>query len=354
MKIAIDVSSVVYGTGVSVYTKNLVKNLNKFDKQNEYLLFGGSLRQFNNLKSTFSPQIRSKYYRLPPLAANYLFNYINIPVNLFTGKIDLYHASDWTQPTASCPTVTTVHDLSPIKFPQYTPKKIVNTHKIRLGRAKKMADKIIAVSNSTKDDLIQMGFDKNKIVVIYEAADKLPEMGKLEENQILSKFNLKSGQFLLNIGTNPRKNNSNIAKAFENLSKKGVVGKFAVTGTKPASPIHGIDYLGYVSDSELAVLYKNAACLTYTSLYEGFGIPVLQAFDHNCPVVTSNNSSLPEVAGDAAILVNPNEPDDIASGIKKAIMNKNNLTKKGKLQAKKFSWQKCAKETLTIYNSLKQ
>lgn len=351
MKIAIDVSSVVYGTGVSVYTKNLVNNLAKLDKNNNYLLFGGSLRQYNNLKTAFK-NMDTKYYRMPPLAMNYLFNHTNVPVNLFTGKIDLYHASDWTLPAASCLTITTVHDLAPIKYPQYTPAKIVRTHKVRLERAKKMASKIIAVSQSTKTDLVEMGFNANKIVVIYEAADPLPRVDKATEDNILNKFNLEKNNFLLNVGTNPRKNNANIALTFEQLHKKGIVDKFVVTGNLPKNKVKNINYLGFVSDTELAVLYKNAAVLVYASMYEGFGIPILQAFEAGCPVVTSQVSSLPEVAGNAAVLVNPMQSEDIAVGIMSAIRNKKTLIKKGKLQAKKFSWQKCANQTLEVYNSL--
>lgn len=353
MKISIDVSSVIYGTGVSVYTKNLVNNLVKIDKQNDYLLFGGSLRRFEELKYAFNTKFEHKYYYLPPLAMNYLFNYINIPVNLLTGKVDIYHSSDWTQPVANCPVVTTVHDLSPLKYPRYTPARVVRTHQVKLERAKKMASKIIAVSNSTKNDLIEMGFDKDKIVVISEAADPLPIVTQADQQKILFKYSLKKGDYILNVGTNPRKNNENIANAFETLNKKGIVEKFVVTGNIPQKKINNINYLGFVSDLELAVLYKNATCLVYASLYEGFGIPVLQAFEANCPVVTSNISSLPEVAGYAAILVNPREPDDIAEGIIKAIKDRTSLSKRGHAQASKFTWKKCAKQTLSVYNSLK-
>jgi len=149
-----------------------------------------------------------------------------------------------------------------------------------------------------------------------------------------------------------------IIKAFSLLKKEGlklsliIVGKFGWGEIKPSAINHQsseIIFTGYVSNNELSALYSGAFCLVYPSLYEGFGQPILEAFICGCPVVTANVSSMPEVAGKAAVLVNPRSVKDIARGIKEAIEKKERLIKAGLNRAKQFSWEKAARETLEVY-----
>ena len=114
----------------------------------------------------------------------------------------------------------------------------------------------------------------------------------------------------------------------------------------------GIRFVGRVNESELAILYSGAEALVYPSFYEGFGLPVIEAFSCGCPVVASKTSSIPEVAGDAAILVDPTSLDSVVKGIDKALENKNDLRKRGLERAKDFSWEKTAEETLKVYKEL--
>ena len=136
MKIGIDISQIVYGTGVSVYTKNLVENLVKIDKENEYILFGGSLRRLDPIKSfigSLPGHVLGKTYPLSPKMADILWNRLHILyIERLTGQLDVFHSSDWTQPPSHAFNVTTIHDLAPFVYPKLTPPEIVSAHKARL------------------------------------------------------------------------------------------------------------------------------------------------------------------------------------------------------------------------------
>ncbi len=156
------------------------------------------------------------------------------------------------------------------------------------------------------------------------------------------------------VGTSGRKNLAKIIRGFE-LSREGER-QLVITGSKPVGigETRGVKYLGYVSDSDLVRLYSGARTLVYATLYEGFGLPILQAMACGCPVVTSNVSSMPEVAGGAAVLVNPNEPDEIAGGIKRVLKEREVWVKKGSARVKDFNWEKVARETMAVYEEAKK
>lgn len=353
MKIGIDISQIVYGTGVSVYTKSLLASLLAVDKENSYVLFGGSLRRMATMKelvSNLGGQYESKFYRLPPTALDVLWNRVHrISIERFVGKVDIYHSSDWAQAPSEAFRVTTIHDLAPIKFPRWTHARIVSAHQRRLEWVKKEVDRIIVPSKSTKNDLVELGFDESRIRVIYEAPEeRYKKASEGEVSEMKRKFRL-NDNYLLMVGTSERKNLKNIIRGFE-LSREGER-QLAITGNKPEGvrETRGVKYLGYVSDADLVRLNTGAEALVYATLYEGFGLPILQAMACECPVVTSNKSSMPEVAGEAAVLVNPDDPDDIASGVKKILKNRDVYIKKGKENVKRFSWEKAARETLEVY-----
>lgn len=353
MRIGIDVSQIVYGTGVSSYTKSLVGELVRMDRDDEFVLVGGSLRRLGDIKGwveSLEGRIEGRYVRLSPRVLDVLWNRLHkINFEKFSGKVDVYHSSDWAQAPSRAFCVTTVHDLAPLKFPRWTNSRVVATHKRRLGWVKKEADRIIVPSKSTKKDLMELGFEEEKIRVIYEAPEKIFERaGDGEVREMRRKFRLNE-KYLLMVGTGERKNLKNIIRGFE-LSREGER-QLAITGNKPegVGETRGVKYLGYVSDMDLVRLYTGAEALVYATLYEGFGLPILQAMACGCPVVTSNVSSMPEVAGDAGVLVDPNEPSDIASGIKKVLKDRENWIKKGRARVKEFSWERAAKETLEVY-----
>lgn len=358
MKIGIDISQIVYETGISSYTRNLVSALLKIDKKNDYVLFGASLRRFNVLEhwnKSLGGKFTEKLFRIPPAALDFLWNRLHIlPIEMFTGKLDVFHSSDWTQSPAKAFKVTTIHDLAPLRFPEISHPKIVAAHRRRLEWVKKEVDKIIAVSEFTKREIVDLlGIEPERIVVIPEAADPDVEPAPAKEIEKIKRKYMIDNNYLLVVGADPRKNVPLIVQAFSRIRSSMTGLNLVIVGRLwqelPYTP--GVSLLGHVSKEDLNVLYSGAEALVYTSFYEGFGLPILEAMKVGTPVVTSNVSSMPEVAGDRAVLVNPKDPSEIAEGIKEVLKNRANWSKKGIARAKEFSWKKAAKETLEVYNA---
>lgn len=327
MKVGIDISSIIYGTGVSNYTLDLVHHL----PADNLTLFGSSFRRQNDIKKVFPT---AKVYPFPPGVLDFVWNRLHfIDFETFIGPIDVYHSSDWTQAPSKAKKVTTIHDLSPFLFPQEMDPQIVSVHTARMKWVVKECDKIICVSNSTANDLKRLFPDTtNRIVVIPEA---LPDKYLTLTPQIT-----KSTNYVLAIGSRqPRKNIERLKKACEQLHQKLII-----VG-------EGSD-LGYVSDQDLVNYLANASAFVYPSLYEGFGLPVLEAFHYKVPVACSNTSSLPEVAGEAVVYFDPYSIDQMANAISQAIANRDQLVAAGTKQLSKFSWAKTAEVTIKVYQSL--
>jgi len=367
MNIGIDISQIVYQTGVSRYTEQLVKHLIKLNTQDKFYLFSGSLRQ-KQILSSFIKQLNSKRVggvvtSLSPHLIDFFWNRLNIfsPDKHFP-NLDVFHTSDWAIPSTQAKLVTTIHDLTFFRFPHSHTSYSRAVHKRHLKQVKKHADAIIAVSQATKKDLIKYGIDKSRIEVIYEAASSIfkPQTNLKKIRAVKEKYNLKN-KYILSVGTQePRKNLKRLIKAYQGVvSDKSnlnliIVGKFG--WGDEIEPSKNIKLLGFIPDEDLAVLYSAAKFFIYPSLYEGFGLPVLEAMACGCPVITSNTSSLPEVGGSAALYVNPKKTYDIFKTIQmliKASPSKlKTLSQKSLDQAKQFSWHKTAKQTLEIYKNL--
>jgi glycosyltransferase involved in cell wall biosynthesis len=353
MKIAIDISPVLYGTGVSVYTTNLIENLLKIDKENMYILFGGSLRRgrelsdyAENLKGNFSVKVN----KISPTVADLLWNRLHIyKLEKIIGRVDIYHSSDWAQAPSNAFKVTTVHDLFPLRYPQMVNAKIASVHSTRMNWVKKEVDQVIAPSYATGEDLKLLGVDRSKITVIAEACSDyfLEKVDIKEVEQVKRKYKL--DKYILAVGIGARKNSLRILEAVKEIGDSNLKVVFVGRNQEDLNLGRAV-VTGFVDDKTLRSLYVGAECLAYPSLYEGFGLPILQAFASGCPVVTSNLSSMPEVAGDAAVLVDPYKLEDIAKGIIHSIKLAEALKKKGKEQAEKFSWLKTAQKTLELYN----
>lgn len=255
------------------------------------------------------------------------------------------------------PVVITVHDLSPVLFPQFHNAKRVVFFKYVLPYFLRRADAIIAVSEATKQDVVRLfGVPAGKITVVPNAVDvpkRLPA-GKRE-------------RFILYVGTlEPRKNIPGLLRAFALLKAQGYPHKLVLAGMKGwgYAPIFSlirklglerdVVYRGYVSEEEKARLLRTAELFAYPSFYEGFGIPVLEAMAQGTPVVTSNVSSLPEVAGDAAILVDPSRPERIAQGMMEALSPQvwARLQGKGFKQAGRFTRKNMIDKTLRVYEGV--
>lgn len=383
--------------GIGHYTYYLVNNLLKIDKQNEYVLFFDNLLSKNavesitagvpNAKIKFFPFHRYKHYL--PLA----FSHLLVASALEKEKLDVFHSPAYVLPLAyRGKSVVTVHDLAIYKHPEWFPKKFLVgqkfSTKVLVPESLKKAKKIIAVSEYTKKDIKSIfKIADEKIDVVYEGVEfrALPEKGegvcglegKICFDDLKTKYGLKD-DYILFLGTiEPRKNIGALVRAFADLAKKNrkIGQKFQLVlagakGWKYEKIFEEIDssdkkfgsknvikYVGYIPSQEKIFLMKYAACFVFPSLYEGFGLPALEAMSLGVPTITSNRSSLPEVAGEGAITVDPENPEAISSVLEKVLADRklrDALSKKGVAQAEKFSWEKCAEKTLAVYKYLSE
>jgi glycosyltransferase involved in cell wall biosynthesis len=323
MRVGFDISQIIHPGGVANYTKNLASELQK-EKELEMVFF------FSALRKSYGGGLRNvKKFRLPPTLFEVLFNKIrNVGIEKFIGPVDIYHSSDWVQPPTKAKKVSTYHDVIALKYPQWSHPKIVSVNKTRLQLVEKEVDKVIAVSHSTKNDLLEVSNLKPEQIEV--ASEK-------EKSEFKKKYNLPA-KFVLAIGgVGERKNLKRIKRASKDFN---LVTTFE-------------DII--VDDEELPVLYSSAEALIYPTLYEGFGLPILEAMASGTPVITSNVSSMPEIAGDAAIVVNPASEEEIKKSIKKVLDDKEmqkELVTKGLKRAKEFTWEKAANETMKVYQKL--
>jgi glycosyltransferase involved in cell wall biosynthesis len=297
-----------------------------------------------------------------------LWNKLHIfPVEMFTGDLDVFHAGDYLQPPVKkAKVVTTIHDLTTIKFPLYHHESTVEAQSHRLRLVRREADIILADSMATKRDIIELlGVPKEKIKVVYLAAGRQYkeylvqnlEVKTKEAERLKNKYGIE-GEYFISVGTlEPRKNLRRVIEAFSVLSQRSlhntqliIAGRFG--WGERLSETDKINYLGLVEDEDLPGLYAGSAGLIYPSLYEGFGLPVLEAMTVGCPVLTSDRGSLEEIAGKAAVLVDPEDIESIVWGIESLIKDRERLITKGLKRSENFSWQKTAAETLSIYRSL--
>lgn len=341
----IDVSAAIYGTGVSDYTINLVEALLKINSDVKFKLFAANLRSMSKIKEIFPSSI---CVPVPPTLLEILWNQLHVlPIDLFVGKSDVVHSSDWTQPPGKSAKVTTIHDLSPFIYPTEMDKKIVDVHTRRMNWVVKECGRIICVSQNTANDLQRIfSVPTEKISVIYEA---LPKRFLLKPQ--LTKYT----NYLVAIGARqPRKNIARLISAYlEYKQEYALPPKLIIIGENSAASSRAdVVFTGYVNDQYLVDLLAGARALVYPSLYEGFGLPILGAFHHGVPVVASNTSSIPEIVGEAAVLVDPLDEKAIAKGIAQALATSDKLIEKGKKQLLNFSWEKAALETVKVYQSV--
>ncbi len=355
MKIGIDISQIVYETGVSVYTRELVSALVKKYPDHEFVLYGGSLRRSRELKNFLlgSKNVTKKLSKLAPSFANLIWNRLHVlPIEQMIGKVDVFHTSDWAEAPASCPKVTTIHDLSIFKYPALTHPKILATHTRRMAWVKKESDCVIVPSTATKDEALKLGIYEDKIVVIPEAVSGIfTPKSKSEIGKVMSKYKI-STPYALAVGANPRKNIDRIIKAFYKSKANSKLKQLVVVGRGPAIEDLGVNFLGHVPADDLPALYSGAGLLVYVSINEGFGLPILEAFACGCPVLTSNVSSMPEVAGKAAVLVDPMSVEEISKGFVKTVNNREKLVDLGLRRVKKYNWDMVASETMKAYESV--
>jgi glycosyltransferase involved in cell wall biosynthesis len=359
--------------GVGHYTYYLVKNLLKLDKKNEYVLYFDwrvqDTREFEEPNAILKHFPFSQYNKFLPFA----YSHMLITAYLMKEGLDVFHSPITSLPlTYPKKSIVTVHDLAIYKNPGWFPSQIFST-KLLVPQSLRKADKIIAVSESTKNDLKEIfNVPNKKIKVVHEGGVTNKIKVKNKSIDSLAKFKLWSN-YIIFIGTlEPRKNVVTLLRAYKKVLDSGerfrkcqlvLAGYKGYKNEEVFSEIRAlrlsqqVKYIGYVTQNQKIELLKKACCFTFPSSYEGFGLPVLEAMALGTPVITSNISSMPEVAGKAALLVDPEKEQDIAKALKRILEDKklqDNLRQKGLEQAKKFSWERCALETIKVYESLKK
>lgn len=290
-----------------------------------------------------------------------------LPLDLYTHKPhpDVFFTPSHYAPRKSpIPTVMTIFDLSYMYFPDLFKKKDLYQLRNWTAYSVKQASKILTISASSKNDIIEeYGVDKKDVVVTHLGIKNVVtlEPRVYGMNQLKDTYHI-NDRYILFVGTlQPRKNIVRLIEAYSKIKEKDIdlviIGKRGwlyediLAAPKKYNVEKHVKILENVNNEDLVVFYKHALCYVLPSLYEGFGLPVLEAMQYGCPVLTSDISSLPEAGGDAAIYFDPKDVDDIAAKIEKVVKDeklRKELIEKGKKQAAKFNWEKTAKQTLDV------
>ena len=343
-------------SGIGKHTENLLKGLAQVDRVNRYLFLKGPLVNY----SVFS---KSNQWKLPRLLKRL--------------DVNLYHSPNFMISLLiprTIKVVITIHDLIPWKFPNYTPRarktKFNWLFKLILKRAARRADKIIAVSHNTARDICEcLGVPAEKIKVVYNSIG--PEYFApldIADNTNARDPDKSLNDYIIFVGrADPYKNLAGLVRAYQQLVKKyNITHKLLVVGElDPRYPEvpelvnemgleEKVIFYGYVEQKELMNLYRRASVLVMPSLYEGFGLPVLEAMVCGIPVIISDTPSLVEIAKDNALAVNPRDINKLAGAIYKIISDKDfagKLAEKGKRYANEFTIERMAKETVAVYES---
>lgn len=372
-KIAIDYTPAYeQGAGIGRYVRDLISGLARLDKNNDYRLFVSGTTS-EALPHPIGTNFTWKPTRIPPkwFARFWHRLHLPLPVEAFVGKVDLFHATDFVLPPTLSQTKTllTVHDLSFVRVPETTPPSLKVYLDRVVPRSVHRADHVLADSQATKDDLIDLyNVKPDKITVLLSGIDSRFKSSQQSELTMRKTYNIPDRPYIFSIGTvQPRKNYVRIIQALAQLRIQGYDIGLVIAGGRGwlDNPIYDTinetkmtDYvhlIGFADDADLSALYTHAECVVFPSLYEGFGYPVLEGMACGTPVITSNVSSLPEVAGDSALIVDPYNSDAIANAIKRIFddaMLRESLITKGFERIKSFDWDKSARQLHTIYTDL--
>jgi glycosyltransferase involved in cell wall biosynthesis len=372
------------GKGLGRYVQEIVDNIIKIDKENEFVIF-------------LSPQNYDEFLPVEPRIRKVLVSarwyswaeQLVLPWQIWREHLDLMHFPHFNVPIlVPVKFVVTIHDLILTKFPTIRAStlspwlyKIKNLlYRIVISLAVYRSQKIIAVSEFTKKDIIdKFRIDPDKVTVTYEGVASLAYgndslfVKKLDDSETLLRYNILENYILYVGNVYPHKNLESLLEVFAELHKKYPALRLVLVGKEDyfyqrlkelagrlnlwhddvaASPVI---FTGYVLDAELDVLYRKALFYVFPSLYEGFGLPALEAMAKGCPVASSNQASLPEVLGEAALFFNPNDKADIFLKIDRLYRDqelRQTLVKKGKEQVKRYNWWECARQTLEIYQNI--
>lgn len=382
MRIGIDCRTILNpekgeGAGIGHYTYQLVRHLLKIDEKNDYFLFFDRTVQQRRLTKFKQKNVRIKFFPFIQYAKFMPGGYSHFLVSAFLAKhkLDVFHSPTLNLPQSyRAASVVTAHDLTVYKFPELYTDKQVSLLRTIIPQAVKQAKKIIAVSRSTKKDLGEIfGVGSERVRVIYHGLDERflkKSAPELIEN-IKKKFNIKNS-YLLFLGTlESRKNIIRIIEAYERLRDRitsiqhqglsiqlVLAGAPGVNFNEIKKRIENSKYKedillpGYIEADDLDPLFEGARVFVFPTLYEGFGLPVIESMANGVPVITSNISSLPEITKGNAILVDPLNVAEITQAMFDLLTKPEfwqEFSQSGKQKAKEFDWQKTAEETIKVY-----
>jgi len=367
VRIGIDARK-LHDFGIGTYIRNLLRQLARMDCQTEFVIL--CRPEDRETVAALGDNFRAVVQTAP----NYsISEQLRIPLALAREGVTLFHAPHYVlPPLVRCKSVVTIHDCIHLMFPQYLPNRLAYSYaRTSIRLAARRATRILTVSESSKRDILRfVDTEPDKIDVIYNAYDDRFAIDPREEDvvRVRERFQLES-EFVLYAGNvKPHKNLERLIEAFHLVRKRGLdhlklvmIGDEISKYTALRRAVHQhqlhkyVRFLGYLPEVTLAVMYRLAGVFVFPSLYEGFGLPPLEAMASGTPVVTSNVSSLPEVAGDAAILVDPYDPRSIADGIYRVLSDerlRRDLRRKGVARAGMFSWEQSVRRVRAIYGEV--
>lgn len=377
MRIGIDYTAAVrQRAGIGRYTRNLVRALVEIDVTNRYLLFvadpGGKSKE-ERWPANF--QVRGVPVSDRLLHILWQRLRIPLPIQLVTGKLDLFHSPDFVlPPVGSAPALVTVHDLSFLRVPECFVPGFAAYLRSAVSRAVRRAAHVLADSKSTRRDLVELlGVDETRITVLYPGVEpRFRPVSDADELALVRATYRLPAQFVLGLGTlQPRKNFAVLVAAFAQavrtspaecrdlhlviVGERGwmyddVLSEASTTGVKER-----VHLVGFVADEHLPALYSLASVLAFPSLYEGFGLPILEAMACGVPVVAADNSSLPEVAGEAAVLFDAHDECALAQALillQSDLGLRERCVQAGLVRAEGFSWSRAAAELLELYAAI--
>jgi glycosyltransferase involved in cell wall biosynthesis len=360
MKVGIDLTIAnVNQAGTGIYAGNLVSALNRLDDGNIYHTF--ALNQHHDIGRP-----KTMRSRLETLYRDIVWMHAQLPWQARQAKIDVLHTPANVMPYyTDRPTTLTILDTTVFRMPESFRRWQRTYYRLFVPISAKRASTILTISEQSKRDIVaQFSVPSDKVRVTYLAAsERFGLVSKREIADIKEKYNL--GSFILTTGTlEPRKNIARLVQAFERMRSaysclelihvgpKGWLYDSILAEVRRLGIEGSVRFLGRVPLEDLARLYNAADAFVYPSLYEGFGLPPLEAMACGCPVITSNVSALPEVVGDAAILVDPYDLEQIAEALRQ-ILDQPELARsmrdRGIRRAAQFSWERCARETAAAY-----
>ena len=371
MRIAIDARK-LHDFGIGTYVRNLLRQLGRQDTSNEFVVF---CREADcDAIEAFGPRFRAVAEKAGAYTIREQFA---LPIALRRESAELFHAPHYVLPPMTpCRSVVTIHDCIHLRFPQYLPNKLGYAYaRAQMWTATHKAARVITVSEASKRDILRyFHVPESRIDVIYNAIDDRFWEGPGDDEiaRVRERYRL-TDPFVLYAGNiKPHKNLERLIEAFNLLRQDqptlsnvqlliigDEISKYAtLRRTVHRHKLHKhVRFFGFVPDQTLAALYRLADVFVFPSLYEGFGLPPLEAMASGTPVITSNVSSLPEVVGDAALMIDPYEPAAIADAMREVLTNADlrvDLRRRGLARAREFSWERSVARVREIYREVMQ